>query len=72
MGVGIVAMVTSFAMLISAGPYGGWPQYFPWSLPMLVLSKQAAEVPTAVWVCGIGGILVGVAGCADFCRREVS
>ena len=27
-GFGIAAVVASFAMLLAAGPYGAWPQYF--------------------------------------------
>ena len=71
-GFGIVAMVTSFAMLLAAGQYGAWPQYFPWSLPMLVMARQPQNIPTVLWICGLAGILTSVAGCIDFCRREVS
>jgi hypothetical protein len=70
-GVGIVALVTSFAMLLAAGPYGTWQQYFPWSLPMLVISRHPENVPTALWVCGVAGLVTAAAGCVDFCRREV-
>src|SRR5438105_15893058 len=37
-GFGIVATVTTFAMLLSAGQYGSWPEYYPWALPMLMLA----------------------------------
>lgn len=71
-GFGIVAIVTSFAMLISAGQYGGWPQYFPWSLPMLVLSRQAQNVPMALWIGVVSGLVASAVGCVEFSRREVS
>jgi len=71
-GFGIVAMVTSFAMLLAAGPYGTWPQYFPWSLPMLVIARQPPNISTVLWICGIAGIVTSAAGCVDFCKREVS
>src|SRR5260370_40622952 len=38
-GVGILAMVTSYLMVVSSRQTGAWPQYFPWSLPMLVLAR---------------------------------
>ena len=71
-GFGIVAMVTSFAMQLAAGPYGTWPQYFPWSLPMLVIARQPQNLAAALWICGIAGIVISAAGCIDFCKREVS
>jgi hypothetical protein len=71
-GFGIVAMVTSFAMLLAAGPYGTWPQYFPWSLPMLVLAKHQPSVSMVLWMGGLAGILISAVGCVDFCRREVN
>jgi hypothetical protein len=70
-GVGAIATVTSMAMLLSAGPYGGWPQYFPWSLPTLVMARQPVDIGAAMAVAGIAGIVATVAGCYDFCRREV-
>jgi hypothetical protein len=70
-GFGVVAMVTSFAMLLSAPQDGTWPQYFPWALPMLVIARHPQNVTGALWICGIGGALTGAAGCLDFCRREV-
>jgi hypothetical protein len=71
-GFGSVAMVTSFAMLMTAGQYGGWPQYFPWALPMLVVARQPQNIPLALWASGLAGIGASVAGCIDFCRREVT
>jgi len=71
-GVGAVAIVSSFAMLLSAGPYGGWPQYFPWSLPVLVVARQPQNIAAALWMCGIAGIVAAIAGCIDFCKREIT
>jgi hypothetical protein len=71
-GFGIVATVTTFAMLLSAGQYGSWPAYYPWALPMLVLAKQPHDPSAVLWISGAIGILAGVAGCVDFCRREVT
>jgi len=71
-GFGIVAMVTSFAMLLASGQYGAWPQYFPWSLPMLVMARQPPNIAAVLWIGGLAGIATSVAGCIDFCRREVS
>ena len=71
-GFGIVAMVTGFAMLMAAGPYGAWPQYFPWSLPMLVIGRHAENVAVALPIGVMMGLAAGAMGCIDFCRREVS
>jgi hypothetical protein len=71
-GFGIVAMVTSFAMLLASGQYGGWPQYFPWALPMLVLARQSQNVGAVLWISIAIGTIATVAGCVDFCRREVT
>ncbi len=71
-GFGIVAMVTSFAMLLASSQYGGWTQYFPWSLPMLVLAKHPQNIEAALWISSAIGIVAGVAGAIDFRRREVT
>jgi ABC-2 type transport system permease protein len=71
-GFGIVAMVTGFAMPLAAGPYGGWPQYFPWSLPMLVIARQPQNIAAVLWIGGAAGLVTAAAGCIEFCRREVS
>jgi lantibiotic transport system permease protein len=71
-GFGIVMMVTSFAMLLAAGQYGTWPQYFPWALPMLVLAKQPHHVGAALLMGIAVGLAFTVAGCWDFCTREVT
>ncbi len=71
-GFGVVSIVASFAMLLAAGPYGAWPQYFPGALPMLVLARHQQSVSFALWICGFVGIVTSAGGCLDFCRREVS
>jgi hypothetical protein len=71
-GFGIVAMVTSFGMMLAAGQYGGWPQYFPGALPMLVLARDPGDLGAAIWIGIMGGIAVSVTGCAEFCRRDVN
>jgi lantibiotic transport system permease protein len=71
-GFGIVMMVTSFAMLLASGQYGTWPQYFPWALPMLVLAKQPHNVGAALLIGAAVGVVCTVAGCLDFCSREVT
>lgn len=72
LGFGILAIVTSFAMLLAAGQYGAWPQYFPWALPMLVVAKQAQNVELALWISGGLGIMIVWVGCRDFCRQEIT
>lgn len=71
-GFGGIALVTSFAMLAAAGPYGAWPQYFPWSLPLLVVAREPQPVEASLWIAGAVGVLIAAASCVDFCRREVA
>ena len=70
-GTGIVATVTGFFATVAGRQTGGWPQYFPWSLPMLVMSRQQRDLDGILFVTVIVGIALAAAGCADFSRREV-
>ena len=71
-GVGILAMVTSYLMVVSSRQTGAWPQYFPWSLPMLVLARPPQNIDAVLWISVAIGLAVTAAGCSDFCRREVN
>ena len=71
-GVGIVAMVVGYVSSMATFQTPDWPQYFPWSLPMLVLSRHPRDVAGALWFSIAIGLVVAAAGCFDFCRREVS
>jgi hypothetical protein len=71
-GVGIMATVASILMRAASVQSGGWEQYFPWSLPMLVVATPPAQnIGAALWIGGAAGLAVAAAGCWDFCRREV-
>lgn len=70
-GVGAVAIVIGFGMLLAAGQYGAWPQYFPWALPMLVVARQQVDLALVMGIAGGLAVVAGALGCADFCRREV-
>ena len=71
-GFGIVALVTGFAMLFSAGNYGTWPRYFPWALPMVVMAKHPPNIEIVLWLGAAAGLLTALVGCLDFCRREIT
>jgi hypothetical protein len=71
-GVGIVATVVGYVAAMTTFRTPDWPQYFPWSLPMLVLSRHPQNVPGALWTGIAVGLGVATAGCFQFCRREVS
>jgi hypothetical protein len=71
-GFGIVAIVAGFAMRLAAGQYGGWPQYFPWALPMLVMARYPVDIGSVLWISLTLGAVATAAGCAEFCRRDVS
>ena len=71
-GTGIVALVTGAFAAAATQQTGGWPQYFPWALPMLVLARHPHNIEPALWIGGALGVVVATAGCLDFCRREVT
>jgi hypothetical protein len=70
-GTGIVAVVIGFFAVAAGQLSGGWIQYFPWALPMLVLARQPHNIDAALLISGTLGLAVAVAGCLDFCGREV-
>lgn len=71
-GIGVIATVLGFLGVAAGRQLGGaWPQYFPWSLPMLVLAKQPENIEAVLLISGAAGLIVAVVGCADFCHREV-
>ena len=71
-GTGIVATITGIFATAAGAQVGGWPQYFPWSLPMLVQSAQPHNIASTTLICGALGLAVAAAGCWNFCRREVT
>jgi len=71
-GIGIVALVTGFFVVAAGQQGGGWEQYFPWALPMLVLARQPHHIEAALVISGALGLAAAAAGCIDFCRREVT
>jgi lantibiotic transport system permease protein len=71
-GVGIVGVGAGYIGFAAAQPAGGWPQYFPWSLPMLVIAQRPPNIAATLWISGVIALVVAVAGCWDFCRREIT
>ncbi len=71
-GFGIVTLIAGAFAYGAGREVGGWPQYVPWALPMLVFSKQPHNTEAALWVGGAVALLVSAAGCVEFSRREVS
>lgn len=71
-GTGIVATVVGYFADIASRHTGGLPQYFPWSLPMMVLAKYPHNTEATLAIAGILGLTVAAAGCFEFCRREVT
>ncbi|HKF23868.1 MAG TPA: ABC transporter permease [Candidatus Angelobacter sp.] len=69
---GIVATVIAFFAVAASRAVPGWPQYFPWALPMLVLVKQSHNIAATLAISGGLGLLVAAASCRDFCRHEVT
>jgi hypothetical protein len=71
MGAGIVATVVGGFAVAAAQQDGGWPRYFPWALPMLVLARQPHNIEAALLISNALGLIVAAAGCLEFCKREV-
>ncbi|MEO7143954.1 MAG: ABC transporter permease [Bryobacteraceae bacterium] len=71
-GAGIVATLVGFFAVWAGQQVGGWPQYFPWSLPMLVMARHPHNIEATLLISGAAGLIAAAAGCWDFCRREVS
>jgi hypothetical protein len=71
MGAGIVATVVGGFAVAATQQDGGWPRYFPWALPMLVLARQPHNIEAALLISSALGLLVAAAGCLEFCKREV-
>jgi hypothetical protein len=70
-GTGIIGTVIGFFAAAAGQQVGGWPQYFPWALPILVVAKQPHNIPQILAFSSALAIVVAVAGCWEFCRREV-
>jgi hypothetical protein len=70
-GTGIVAMILGYFAVV-AGRAGDWLQYIPWALPMLVLAREPHNIEASLLIGVALSLAVAVAGCVDFCRREVS
>lgn len=70
-GFGIVAMLVGYVAAMVTFRTADWPQYFPWALPMLVLSRHPQNAETVLWISVVIGLVISVAGCWEFCRREI-
>ena len=70
-GVGIVAMLIGYFMVLNIAQGGSWSIYFPWALPMLPLARNPGHVGQALVISGGIGFAAVAAGCYDFCRRDV-
>ena len=71
-GAGMVATVVGYVSSMVTFRTEDWPQYFPWALPMLVLSRHPQSVEGALWTSVAIGLIVATAGCFEFCKREVT
>lgn len=56
-----------FALFATSAKLG---KYYPWLLPINVLSDE--RITMAVWVGGLGGVIAAVLGCLEFVRRDVA
>jgi hypothetical protein len=70
-GAGIMAMVVGIFAAALGQQTGGWFEYIPWALPMLVLARQPHNIEAALYISGAFAIVVAAGGCFDFCNREV-
>jgi lantibiotic transport system permease protein len=58
---------TFFAVFANSAPFA---KYYPWLLPLNILSAERFSI--ALWLGVIGGVLVALAGCLEFVRRDVA
>jgi len=70
-GAGIFVVFMNF-VVVGAARGDAWSQYYPWALPVRALQTPAVDVAPLLWLSALAGIVVTVAGCWEFCRREVS
>jgi lantibiotic transport system permease protein len=64
-GFGITMMVFGYGMVAASQPNGGVSQWFPWSLPMLVVAAWRVDLPIVTL------IATSLAGAREFSRREL-
>ena len=57
---------TFFAVFANSAPFA---RYYPWLLPLNILAAERFSV--ALWLGVIGGVVVALAGCVEFGRRDV-
>src|SRR4051812_8572849 len=57
-GVGIVAMVVGYVAAMTTFRTPDWQQYFPWALPMLVLSRHTQDVEPSLWIGAAIGVII--------------
>ena len=70
-GAGIVAMVAGAFGAMAGQSTDSWPQYIPWSLPILVTSRQTHGLDAALWISAAAAVALTAAGCLEFSRREI-
>lgn len=70
-GFGIVATITTVAMVLSAGQSVSWPEYYPWALPLMVISVRPHNISAVIGIGAVLSVIVSFVGCVNFCRREV-
>lgn len=75
---GFGAIATVMGVIVSASKpvfsqsADWWPQYFPWTLPMLVLTGSPTVINVSLWIGWAAGAILATVGCVDFCTREVT
>jgi hypothetical protein len=68
LGAGVAG--TFFALFAASARIG---KFYPWLLPVNSFNSQAPErIQAALWLGSVGGVLIAMAACIDFVRREES
>lgn len=71
-GSGVVAMIIGYVAAMTTFRDPDWPQYFPWALPMVPLSRHPQDADGLLVLSLVLATVVSIAGCLNFVRREVS
>src|SRR5262249_37671066 len=65
-GTGIVATVTGIFATAAGQEAGGWPQYFPWAIPMLVQARHPPDLVLTLFISGAVAVLIVAADASSF------
>lgn len=70
--VGVIGIVLGYFAVVASYESGGWPRYFPWALPMLVLAQRPPRMRPVILLSSVAAVGIVIFACIEFCRRDVA